>query len=53
MKEQKQDETKQPEKHPLEMNTDEALDYIFGAEIKAELKRQAGTGEPSKDLDSE
>ena len=29
-------------KHPVEMTTDEALDYVFGSEIAEELKRQAG-----------
>lgn len=37
---QKDDE--QNKKPPIEMTTDEALDYVFGAEIADELKRQAG-----------
>ena len=37
---QKDDE--QQKKPPIEMTTDEALDYVFGSEIADELKRQAG-----------
>lgn len=29
------------EKEPIDMDTDEALDYVFGTEIAEELKRQA------------
>jgi hypothetical protein len=32
----------QQKKPPIEMTTDEALDYVFGSEIADELKRQAG-----------
>lgn len=37
---QKDDE--QDKKAPIEMTTDEALDYVFGAEIAEELRREAG-----------
>ena len=37
---QKDDEGEK--KHPVEMTTDEALEYVFGSEIAEELKRQAG-----------
>ena len=46
----KQEEPK--EKEPIDMTTDEALDYIFAPEIVAELKREAGLCEPP-DPDSE
>lgn len=34
-------EPEKPEKEPIDMDTDEALDYVFGTEIAEELKRQA------------
>jgi hypothetical protein len=37
---QKDDE--QNKKPPIEMTTDEALDYVFGTEIAGELRREAG-----------
>ena len=37
---QKDDE--QDKKAPIEMTTDEALDYVFGTEIAEELRREAG-----------
>lgn len=37
---QKDDE--QNKKPPIEMTTDEALDYVFGTEIADELRREAG-----------
>jgi hypothetical protein len=37
---QKDDEQKK--KPPIEMTTDEALDYVFGTEIADELRREAG-----------
>jgi|GEM_PF-2151840 len=40
---QKDDE--QDKKTPIEMTTDEALDYVFGSEIADELRRQAGKSE--------
>lgn len=33
-------EKKQPDKEPIEMTTDEALDYVFGEELSAELKAE-------------
>lgn len=30
------------EKEPIEMNTDEALDYVFGTEIADKLRKEAG-----------
>ena len=32
----------QQKKPPIEMTTDEALDYVFGTEIADELRREAG-----------
>ena len=40
---QKDDE--QDKKPPIEMTTDEALDYVFGSEIADELRREAGKNE--------
>jgi hypothetical protein len=41
-------------KEPIDMTTDEALDYIFAPEIVQELKREAGLCEPEEpDLESE
>ncbi len=31
---------KEPEKEPIDMTTDEALDYCFGAELTEELKKE-------------
>ena len=39
-------------KEPIDMNTDEALEYIFAPEIVQELKREAGLCEP-EDPESE
>lgn len=47
---------KEPEpdvKEPIDMTTDEALDYIFAPEIVAELKREAGLCEPLEDPESD
>lgn len=46
-------EPEQPEKEPIEMDTDEALEYVFAPEIVAELKREAGLCEPVDDPDSD
>ena len=32
----------QQKKAPIEMTTDEALEYVFGTEIADELRREAG-----------
>jgi hypothetical protein len=49
---QKKDEMKKA-RHPSEMTTDEALDYVFGPEIAEELKKQAGKGEIQLDCQPE
>ena len=41
---QKNDES--DKKHPVDMTTDEALEYVFGTEIADELRREAGKTEP-------
>ena len=33
-------------KRPIDMTTDEAIDYVFGTEIADELRREAGKCEP-------
>ena len=48
---QKDDEEKK--KHPVDMTTNEALDYVFGSEIAEELKRQAGKNEPPEECETE
>ena len=40
-------------KPPIEMTTDEALDYVFGSEITEELKRQAGKVEAPDECKTE
>jgi hypothetical protein len=40
-------------KEPIDMTTDEALDYIFAPEIVEELKREAGLCEPLEDPESD
>jgi len=41
MKEKKQKSKEQePEKQPIDMTTDEALEYVFGAELREELKKE-------------
>jgi hypothetical protein len=42
MQEKDDEQNKKP---PVEMTTDEALDYVFGSEIADELRRQAGKNE--------
>lgn len=51
MSKKKQD-SEHEQKEPIDMTTDEALDYIFAPEIVHELKREAGLCEPD-DPDSE
>ena len=46
-------DTKEDKKHPVDMTTDEALDYVFGTEIADELKRQAGRDEPPEECETE
>ena len=38
-------------KQPIEMTTDEALEYCFGPEIAEELKRETGNVKPSCETD--
>ena len=33
--------TERKEKEPIEMNTDEALDYVFGTELADRLRKEA------------
>jgi hypothetical protein len=49
----KEEEPKEPEKQPIEMTTEEALDYIFAPEIAKELRKQAKSREPDDDSESE
>jgi hypothetical protein len=44
-----QNDDEHNKKPPIEMTTDEALEYVFGNEIAEELKRQAGRVEPPAD----
>jgi len=37
-----ENDDEQQKKPPIEMTTDEALEYLFGTELADELKRQAG-----------
>jgi len=51
-----QDEEPLPEtehKEPIDMTTDEALEYIFAPEIVAELKREAGLDCEESDVTDE
>jgi hypothetical protein len=41
------------EKQPIEMTTDEAMDYVFGPEIAEELKRQARKCDEPEEPESE
>jgi hypothetical protein len=41
-----EDETKQ--KHPIEMTTDEAIDYLFHPEIAKKLRDEAGMNDPEE-----
>ena len=34
------------DKRPIDMNTDEAIEYVFGSELAEELRRQAGKCDP-------
>ena len=46
------DEELEPEqKEPIDMTTDEALEYIFAPEIVTELKREAGLLDPCEESD--
>lgn len=43
------------QKEPIEMTTDEAIDYVFAPEIAEQLRREAGKieepGEPESEKD--
>jgi hypothetical protein len=41
-----QDEKEKQDRRPIDMTTDEAIDYVFAPEIAAELRREAGKCEP-------
>ena len=46
----KDKETKEPEeKQPIDMTTDEAIDYVFAPEIAAELRKEASKNDPESD----
>lgn len=48
-----QEEDDEPtQKHPTEMTTDEAIDYVFSPEIAEELRREAGKTQEPNDPDS-
>ena len=47
----REDEPETEQKEPIDMTTDEALDYIFAPEIVAELKREAGL-QPCEESDT-
>jgi hypothetical protein len=40
-----ENDNERDKKPPIEMTTDEALDYVFGSEIAGELRREAGKTE--------
>jgi hypothetical protein len=41
-----QKEDKEKQKQPIEMTTDEAIDYVFGQEIADCLRQEAGKNDP-------
>jgi hypothetical protein len=43
-----ENDDKENKKHPFEMTTDEALDYLFGSEIAERLRQEAGKNEPRR-----
>lgn len=42
---QKKDDSRE-QKHPIEMTTDEALDYVFGSEIADRLRQEVEDNDP-------
>jgi len=42
-------DTKEDRKEPIEMTTDEALDYVFHSEIAEALRREAAKADPPDD----
>ena len=45
MQDEKNEKEKQ-DKRPIDMTTDEAIDYVFAPEIAEQLRREAGKCEP-------
>jgi hypothetical protein len=44
---------KEKQKHPADMTTEEALDYVFAPEIAEALRKEAGKDEPEDDCEPE
>jgi hypothetical protein len=44
---------KESEKHPMDMTTDEALDYVFGPELADELKKEVALCNNDEPSDSD
>lgn len=42
-------EKEKESKRPIDMTTDEAIEYVFGNEIADELRREAGKCEPPEE----
>ena len=49
---QENEDKSEQQKAPIEMTTDEAIDYLFHPEIAKKLRDEAGKGDP-EDCDSE
>jgi hypothetical protein len=49
---QENEDKSDKQKAPIEMTTDEAIDYVFGQEIAQKLREEAGKGDP-EDCDPE
>ena len=50
---QKNNDKSGEQKAPIEMTTDEAIDYVFGSEIADCLRREAGKDDLSDEPESE
>ena len=48
-----QNDDEREEKQPVDMTTDEAIDYVFAPEIAERLRREAGKCEPPEEPESE
>jgi hypothetical protein len=46
-----ENDDKSRRKEPIEMTTDEALDYVFAPEIADALRREAAKADPPDDCD--
>jgi hypothetical protein len=46
-------EKEKQDKRPIDMSTDEAIDYVFGSEIAEQLRKEAGKCEPTEPNDPE